>query len=249
MLTNKAALDLLINTYQNFYIDSPQMLFLADLEYNLCAYSNFTIEVWDSPISRMGQSMIGINLFDSSLTRFIDKELVIQLFDEMLKTKKAITILGVNFARKIDYWVLIFEYEPVIRHDTGEVIAIQGRGYRPKYPINWYKLPSLFQHEEHCSVEQIEAKNDSFLTNREHEILFLMYNFETYEEISAIISLNNKKQITSSAVGKYIRRNLYSKFNVNDNQSLKLKAAKLNYHKKIPISLMPPTLVLNLEDL
>jgi hypothetical protein len=168
----------------------------------------------------------------------------------VLNSKKRLSLLGINFTRKSEHTILIFEYTPIINRDTDDVIAIQIYAHKPRFPINWFKIPLLSNTptDQNANLKERPLMYDTLLSTREHEILFLLFHLDTYEGVAAFLNVNCGSNITPSAVGKIIRRSLYQKFNVNDINSLKAKAALLDYHKHIPIYIMPVTAI-NLERL
>ena len=50
--------------------------------------------------------------------------------------------------------------------------------------------------------------------------------------LQSVLSLKYCKEIKGNTVIKYVRKNLYTKFNVINNKALKLEAIKYGYHKK-----------------
>lgn len=73
-----------------------------------------------------------------------------------------------------------------------------------------------------------DYQNTISLSERESLVLHLVLYGMTETEISNIINDTYNKTITKSAVSKYIRRNLYTKFGVNSRSQLIINALKNN---------------------
>lgn len=250
MLDNQQALRLLIATHEQFYTEYHDIIYLLDLDYNLIFISNKASSIWDYHPDEIGLEIeAGINLLDPRIADYVWPDELKQHSSTVIHNKKGISLLGVNFKRKSEHTILIFEYTPMINQDTGDIIAIEIYAHKPRFPLNWFKIPLLIKEpNQQEGWQEKPLMYDKLLTTREHEVLFLLFHIDTYEGVAAFLNINYGSKISSSAVGKIVRRNLYQKFNVNDINSLKLKASKLDYHKHIPIYIMP-IMAINLEFL
>ncbi|MBX9866854.1 MAG: hypothetical protein K2Y14_08045 [Burkholderiales bacterium] len=249
MLNNQQALELLIANHKQFYTDPHEIMYLIDLDYNLIFISDYALGIWDyDPIKNDLIVQAGISLLNTKIADYVFPDELKKYSLSVFHSKKRLSILGINFKRKSEHVILISNYTPIINRDTGNVIAIQINAHKPRFPLNWFKIPLLSNTptDQNANLKERPLMYDTLLTTREHEILFLLFHLDTYEGIAAFLNVNCGSNVTPSSVGKIIRRNLYKKFNVNDINSLKAKAALLDYHKHIPIYIMP-VLAINLE--
>lgn len=244
MLTDNQALDLLIDFYEHFYSNSEEFVYIIDTNYRVIKMNEYGKNTWDpkyiAPFTDSTKVSIIEYFWPAQFSNLIKS-----IYQKIETTRKSLSVIAVNFWRKPEFAILIFYYEPIINKDTGNLIAILCRGSLPKCPLLWLNFPKNFKTPDN---QTRLASKDEFLTVREHEIIFLMFHFNTYEDIAMILSLNYNQRITKNAIGKFVRHYLYPKFNVIDLRSLRLKAADLRYNKKIPLSLMSP-IIIELEEL
>ena len=243
MYCDENSLKLLVDSCNHFYKDS-KILFIIDLQYRLLAISELGANIWNKENLQIDvESIIGKSLMDPFFHDFICPKEITSLFDQVIESEKEIDFIGVSFNRLPNYRLLHFYYEPIINPITNNIIAIKVEAKLIKYPLRWSSLSSFLKREfQHFFTTQLTGK-DKLLSTREHEIIFLLFHMDTYEDIAEVINMNYNLQLTESAIGKYIRSNLYPKFKVNDKKSLKTRAQSLGYHKNIPISLLRPAVL------
>lgn len=242
MLNNQQALKLLVASHEQFYTKYNSIMYLIDLDYNLLSISDYALSIWNyDPIKTGLNIKAGINLLDTRIANYIYPEELQKYIAKVLRDKKFLSLLGINFKREKEHTILIFDYTPMINKDTGDIIAIEIYAHKPILPLNWFKL-LLLRNERTNQIINLDTRPqmyDHLLTTREHEILFLLFHIDNYEGIAAFLNVSCDIKISTSAVGKIIRRNLYQKFHVNDINSLKIKASQFNYHKQIPVYIIP----------
>ncbi len=153
-----------------------------------------------------------------------------------------IQTISINFLRIDGYKALLVHYKPIINNDTGDVIAIQGKLHKLEHPFSWYNISNLIINER-TNNGIYNKQQDDLLVNIELEILFLLFNCDSYKDISDILSIAHGKIYTQDYVGKVIRRSLMQKLKVFNVTALKKKAIELGYNKRVPLSLMGEMIV------
>lgn len=136
-------------------------------------------------------------------------------------------------------------YVPVF-HPSGEVVAIQSFAARSR----------LFSHQEYlsrlCDVGNGNPSGELQeykLTIREHEIMFLLANGSSQEQISQIL------KVSRSTIANIIANQLCIKFGIfgSNTKLLTQKAFACNFHQVVPPSLYRPYIIIldegnNYED-
>lgn len=234
-------LTLLLKHYDSFLSHSDEMIYILDSELNILRYNKACLEVW----KKLPRDINNINFISDFFKDYHLADNIKELYNEAIFKKQAQKILGINFNRINNYVLLIIDLTPILSKEQ-IVIALEYKAYKPELPIHWYKLPLLIQKASNTRCT-LGGKNNG-IDIREQEIMFLIFHFDTYQEIATILSLVHKENITPNAVGKIIRRKLYPRFNVIDNKGLKEKAIAINAHKDIPKSLLVET-VINISQL
>lgn len=151
--------------------------------------------------------------------------------------KKEFKFLSVRFARRKEYRMAVVAYYPIINRTTGDVVGFKYTGSVPDLPINLYALSQVLSSITTKQRNNAKELSDDRLTNLEHEIVYLAFQCDSYQEIADLLSLAHGKKFSRDKVAKIILRNLYSKFDVLNFDKLKEKAHALGYHKKLPANL------------
>jgi hypothetical protein len=162
-------------------------------------------------------------------------EIVAKILDDCLNLRKTGKLLSLRFSRDPQYWLVVLTYMPLINQTTNNVIGYKVIGELPDYPLAYYKLEKLIAISHRAP--KVDNGDDGFLSGVEHEIMFLLFHCNTYEQIANLLSLANDKIFTKSAIAKIINRRLYNKFGVVNLDALKEAAHAKSYHKKLPVSL------------
>lgn len=156
-------------------------------------------------------------------------------FTDALATQKTKQIFIANLYHPYpDYYTLLLTFQPIVDLSTRQTV-----GARLEF------IPANIAYFFHILVqtsEKIEANNlpdnDDKLTQREHQIAFLLFHCKDLHEIASIISLFNEKTITAKTVANIISRYLFAKFQVSNREELIDALAKHGYQHKMPNSLL-----------
>lgn len=219
------ARDLIINYFQS--IEEKEIFCIIDLNYIILAINDLTMSIFDL----YGDGFLDKNfLYDFNRGAYRHAFAKANLLNCYLNKRK-IQFLSVNKRRKSGYELLLFEYTPLINKKTGNVIAILIAAEVPLIPINFHNLKERLKH---ISIENNEHEGSLQLTEREKEVLFLLFHCRSRNEIAEILSNVYGKNITEAAIRKLIQRNLYSKFNVLNDPDLRNAIRNTGFHLKIP---------------
>lgn len=251
-MSNDEAFNLALNYFYTFYSDSEECRFLINTKTSETIFNDAYYKVWNDEKRARVLSTNHVNLFEF-IGDHPHKSYIIEMYEKIVKSRSAITNLGINFLRKKEYVVMYFYYSPLVNATTQDVVAIQVIATKLNFPIAFFRLPALISKlnivdNSVANFNQRLKDYDGFINNYEQEILFLIFYFDTYEDIASVLSLKYCKEIKGNTVAKYVRKNLYTKFNVISNKALKLEAIKYGYHKKIPLSLVS-SMIVDLSEL
>lgn len=245
-MTNQEALVLLINYCNQFRKD--EIYAILDLKFRVVSSSELTGQVLGYQYRINDNTLVGKRVPQDLYMPEYRKNITLNAIQECVTTRKAVQILSFRMDREDRYKFLLITHKPIINSSTNQVIAVHSEGIIPKLPLYFYKIQEIVANPD---FEQISANliiKDSFLTPREHEVMFLLFFCHNYEEIAHVINLARGTRISTAAVAKTVQRNLYKKFATINLDSLKAAAHKLDYHKKIPPHLLGE-FFFRLEDL
>lgn len=236
-MTDAEALQLIVHANDNVYDGNHNLI--ADLDYNVVSADRFGAGLTNTP----GGSYLGKNL----LTMTNDEwrtEIYRETLEYCARTRKNKQWLSLKFARKPGYWLILINFQPLINYVTDNLIGYKLVGESAHNIMLEFRGISKIIHRGRParSTESIE-RSDKWLTNREHEVLFLLFNCDSYQQIANLLSLSYQVNYTSSMVAKIISRNLYSKFKVFNLEALKDAAHQMGYHKNVPTSLFAEFMV------
>lgn len=245
-LSNDKAFKLALDYFQEFYSNSEECKFLIDVKTSNAYFNKAYHRIWSENKQKEVGHRDNINMYEF-IEDYPHKRYIIEMYEKIISTKSAITNLGINFLRKKEYVVMHSHYSPLVNPTTQDVIGIDGTATKLNFPIAFFRLPGLITNNtNNFSLLDYDSRlkdYDGFIDNYEHEILFLMFYFDTYEDIASVLSLKYGKEIKGNTIAKYVRKHLYPKFKVISYKDLKSAAIKYDYHKKIPLSLMSSMLV------
>lgn len=230
MKSNEQALQLAVEYCSE--VDDGQHLLILDLDYTILAASRVIHEIYNVA----AESIIGRNILEFVNKKLNRISLLGANLEKVLIQKDSITFLTVRFTRRKDYRLAIVSYSPIINRSTGDVVGFKSSTQKSNIPIRLYSLPRILTNTTN-SVNNQNEPSDKFLTNVEHEILYLTFQCDNYQEIALLLSLAHREEISRAKVAKIVLRNLYTKFNVLNLEALKDKAHELGYHKNVPTSL------------
>lgn len=230
---------LIVDYYQR--IEHKRIFCIIDLNYTVMAINKGTMDIF----GLYGDAFMGKNFltdFNRSLTRFTFTSANLL---NCLLNKRVIQFLSVNKIRKTGYETLLFEYTPLINKNTNNVVAILISAEVPLIPINFHNLKERLKLN---SLDETSVEDRLDLSEREKEILFLLFHCNSRVEIAEIISKIHEKSITESAIRKLIQRNLYTKFNVVNDMELRNAIRNAGFHLKIPDAISDE-FIFNVDDL
>jgi hypothetical protein len=251
-LSNDEAFDLALDHFQQFYSNSEECRFLINVKTSIIVYNAAYCRIWKDEKQSLTLLKDQVNLYEF-IADHPHRDSIIEMYQKIIKTKSAVTNLGINFLRKKEYVVMHLYYSPLINPATQDVIAIHATAIKLNFPIAFFRLPTLINRLSINSKSAIDFHQrfedyDGFINIYEQEILFLMFYFDTYEDIASVLSLKYRREIKGNTVAKYVRNHIYTKFSVISNKELKLVAIKNDYHKKIPLSLLS-SMIVDLSEL
>lgn len=229
-MTDEKALQLIAEANDTVFDGNYNLI--ANLDYIVISADKFGAALTNTP----GGSYLGKNLLtmtnDEWRTDIYRKSL-----EYCKQTRQNKQWLSLKFARKPEYWLIIINFQPLVNYATNNVIGYKITGRVPEnIMLPFFGLKEIIK-ESQPRKRALVSKTDEWLTNREHEVLFLLFNCDTYQHIANLLSLSHQIKYTSSMVAKIVNRNLYTKFNVSNLENLKKLAYQMGYHKNIPASL------------
>lgn len=143
--------------------------------------------------------------------------------------------LSLRFSRQYDYWLIILHYQPLTNHSTGNVIGVKICAELPQYPLHFYAIDEIIAR---CYKSlPVKVRLDKKLTNREVEVLFLLFHCDSYEKIAALLTLTSGQKISKNMIAKIVSRGLYPKFDARNLETLKAAANAKGYHRRPPVTL------------
>lgn len=206
---------------------------IIDLNFNILHSDNFSPLIENMPDG----VFVGKNLITDIPRTEARTKITLQNLNKCVDHRKTVKVLSIKMSRQDGYQILLISYTPIIESKSNTVIAIKIEADLPDIPLNIFRsritLAENKNYPKHV-LNQIKSKK---LTKREHEVLYLLFQCNSREEIAKILSLSLGKNVTMDAVSKTINRNLYDKFNVYNIEDLKQKASDEEWHKRIPTSL------------
>lgn len=226
-LSNSEALNLCI-TYHNQF-SQQKLNAIVDLELNVVASNNYSAKLGNAKDG----TFIGKKLLEDVSTPE-RAPITAKNFTECIQQRKKIRFFSFRLDRVEEYRFLVFCYEPIINLDTDEVIAVLVSAEPVDYPVYFYKIERIIKK---TNKRLLGTLRDKLLTPREHEVIFLLFQYNNYAEIAHVLTIAHNKILSGNAIAKIISRNLYNKLNVINLEALKKCAHLLGYHKKIPPSL------------
>ena len=239
LLSNAEALELLLKAFDQF--NGGEISLILDLDLKIMSSSPKAAEIINIP----QEELVGKHYATDFRPQDFDASIEISAMQRAIREKKLQRTLSINFRRQKEFIVLFTHFRPFINKNTKDVIALHAISTIEIPPLAWFKiidvLPQKSDKDAEVNKELLSKSNK--LTLIEQEILFLLFVYDTYEEIAILLSCKYATSITPNKIGKIIRRNLLTKFNVFNLQSLKAKALKLNFHKNIPLSLLQETII------
>lgn len=197
------------------------------------------VVVSESPqVAQVANIQGGTFLYKSILVIAEEKwreNLVAKIIARCIANKSNSKWLSLRFSRQFDHWLVVLHYQALINYSTGNVIGVKIYAEVPQYPLSFFALDEIVSRVHKAPPKFIEL--DHKLTNREVEVLFLLFHCDSYEKIAALLTLIDGEQFSKSMVAKIVSRGLYPKFEVLNLDALKLVASTQGYHRRVPVTL------------
>lgn len=230
--TNEIVLERLISFYEEFQYN--KRVAILDVGLNLIYISSSLLEILQ--IGKSKQEMIGFNI--SQIMQIVERppqitQGALQTLEKVLKHDCIIENIGINLKRNLNNIMLHFKLSPLHNRKTGKIVAIECEVSNLRFPLLLSSPNKLFKTQN----RPLQKNNDDFLTNRQHEVLFLQFHCKSAKEIAQKLSYIYNKTMSLHTIGK-INQQLYKKFGVYNLDALLEVAYVRGYNRKIPISLL-----------
>lgn len=161
--------------------------------------------------------------------------LVAKIVAKCITNKSNAKWLSLRFSRQYEYWLIVLNYQPLINYSTGNVIGVKISAEVPQYPLHFYAIDEIIT-RVYKSIP-VKVKLDKRLTNREVEVLFLLFHCDSYEKIASLLTLTIGQKFSKNMVAKVVSRGLYPKFNVLNLEALKVTTSAKGFHRRVPVTL------------
>lgn len=188
---------------------------------------------------------LGAKIFGSKYTgvfvefihHYIDKIYQLQL--SIFRNKNVVNFIDL-LPYNDQFIAYLITYVPIF-HPKGEVIGIQSFATSIPFFSHYDYLQNILGY----SSEKTISKTDVKLTNREHEILFLLANLIPTEQMTQILGIRR------STISNIIAKQISKKFGLTGSNSKLLTqlAIEQGYHKLVPESLSKPYIIILDEKL
>lgn len=215
-----------------------EIAIVVDNKLNILWYSQSSVSFFAEIASMSKEELLYKNIEDIAINP-VRKEWIMTSIMTTIKEKKRRRFLSIRFDRPSGKETIMSLYKPIIddgQHVYGVVITLEPVLF-PIY-FNYEKILYLVKIGNREGAHKINNSTNRYnMSAREHEIMFLLFFCDTYEEIASVLSLIDNKVISFHAVAKIITRNLYPRFNVYNIKALKEVALKKRFHKQIPHTL------------
>ena len=126
--------------------------------------------------------------------------------------------------------------KPIINPATDQVVAVHIEFFKVNFPLYFHHL--LLKNPERITTRCLTYEQEGILTRREHEIAFLLFYCKSLDDIVEVINAHSDRKITAKTIRNIISQQLFKKLHVFNRDSLLEELHKLEYHRKIPSSLL-----------
>jgi len=161
--------------------------------------------------------------------------LVAKIIAKCITNKSNAKWLSLRFSRQYEYWLIVLNYQALVNYATGNVIGVKISAEVPQYPLHFYAIDKIIT-RVYKSIP-VKVKLDKKLTNREVEVLFLLFHCDSYEKIATLLTLASGQEVSKNMIAKRVSRGLYPKFEVANLEALKAAASAKGYHWRVPVTL------------
>lgn len=228
-MNDTEALELAIKCNNSIYDNNHTVI--ANLDYQIVSEDKFSAGLANIPDgSYLGKNLLRLNNESWRTDKFA------KILESCKNKKINSKWFSLKFSRDPKYWLIIINFQPLINYSTENIVGFKITGEIPNLPLQFYGIKEIINNSNEKRGAQ-KAKNDKLLSNREHEVLFLLFYCGNYQQVADLLSLSHGKSVSSSMVAKIVSRNLYTKFDVVNLESLMAAGHKLGYHKNVPLSL------------
>lgn len=238
MLSTEEYLQKLIDSFE--LINANELVYLINCELRVIYMSKLMLDILNKqPSDVLGKYFLEVSPVPDDNALALEKSL-----QQILENKQSSTFLSINSLRpKEENRALTCIQTPYIHND--QVVAISLQGKQISMPIDVYSILMKSQLEQTPPEDNLE---DISLSHREQQIIFLLIHCKNSLEIAQVISTAEQRPIGEKTVRNIISRQLFKKFQVEDQKQLINKLRQLKYHKKFPDNLFND-LHVNLEQI
>lgn len=230
-MDNNHALKLIVEYHRD--IKEDQFYVVCDLDYTIIAEDGMSAQLANTP----DQTFIGKKLIPEVSRDLWRTKQVEQIITRCIATGQSSEWLSLRFSRQQEYWLIQLKYNPLINVATGEVIGIKVVASPVKYPLYMYAIDSIINVSKQNMTKQITESTIPDLDSLEHEVLFLTYHADNYEDVMNWLSLAHGTVFSKSKISR-INASLMQKFACNTIEELKEIVFQRELHLQFPYSLV-----------
>ncbi len=229
-MTDKQFLAKIIELYKLIYVN--ELILLLDLDGTILFAGDKINEITKlNSAAIVGKNHLQVlPLPEENLAK------IIASIQKVITSRDTQEFLSINLNHSVDSLVLHCTLKPIINPISNNIVALSIASRKLNFPIYFYKL--LMFTDTNFNVNTEIKHTDSLLTLREHEIAFLLFYCKSVEKVAQILAALYKKPIATKTIHNIIRQQLYPKFAVFNLESLQDKLYNMNYHKKLPVSML-----------
>lgn len=231
-LDDKRFLDRVIDLYGLIYIND--IVLLIDVG-NIIVFAGSGVS---KLVNKSTKHIIGKSYLEALPLPKENINNIVKSMNKTIQSKNIQEFLSINLNHSNQYAMLHCLERPIINPTTNNIVAISVESRQLDLSIDFYKVLMLIKTKQKIIANTTIKHVDNFLTQREHEIAFLLEYCNTADKIANILSILYDKKIATKTIHNIIRQQLYPKFEVYNMDALQAKIGNLGYHKKIPVSFL-----------
>lgn len=227
MLSQDEYLQKLIDSFK--LINDNKLVYLINREFRVIYMSELMLSI----LNKRQEDVLDKYFLEVAPVPQGNAEALKKSLYQMLEDQQSRKFLSINsLCHDDENQTLICIQTPYINNDQVMAIGLQSKHIDISLDI--YSMLINSQSEHPLAEENLVNVN---LTNREHEIAFLLLHCKNSLEIAQVLTIAEQHPISEKTVRNIISRQLFKKFQVSDQKQLISKLRTLKYHKKIPDNL------------